>query len=192
MQSKLYEWSIFHFFPYARITWCYTSFTGWKYKRGYSLLKPGDIVLVKDNKKMVDFLIPGPFSHAALCVSKEPSTSFEIAEMTHQNFTRSCFFDLCHESDRVVIVRCEDWDPKYVQKVIRKCKTFSDRKYNDQFKFGVKALYCSELIVVSDIQKRLKVDYADLMGLGRPYISPSGLYEAKNIRVIWDSDKEKL
>jgi len=54
---------------------------------------------------------------------------------------------------------------------------------------GVKALYCSELVYQSDFERRLDVNLEDLAGLGRKYISPDGLYKAKNVRVVWDSDE---
>ena len=174
--------------PYVRFTTYYTSFRGWKYQRGYALLQPGDILVGVDKKKLTHLLIEGTFSHAIQCVAK--GTEFECAEMTHHNFTRSCFFDICKEADRVVILRCRDYDAAYIEKVIAACLSHADATYNVTFELGIPALYCSELIYISDVEKRLQVSLADLAGLGRPYISPDGLYQAKNVDVIWDSDQE--
>ena len=187
MGLKIYNYLLLKIIPYIRFTTYYTSFEGWKYHLGYKVLKKGDIILTRDNKKLTTLLIGGEFTHAALCVSKDKN--FEVAEMTHKNFTKSCFFDICKESDRVVILRCYDWDEDYITKVIEECKSHENAHYDSKFSLGVKLLYCSELIYMSDIEKRLKVSLEDLAGIGQPYISPTGLYKAENIKVIWDSAK---
>ena len=192
MQTRLYTYLLLHVIPYVRFTTYYTSLRGWKYLRGYRLLKPGDIILTLDRKKLTTLLIPGEFSHAALCVGKD--CDFEVAEMTHTNYTMSTFFDICKESDRVAVIRCRDWDPAYTQKVIEKCKSFKDAKYDVGFYLDIRALYCSELVFQSDFQYRLQCNLTDLEGLGRPYISPTGLWNAyakgRNADLVWDSDKE--
>jgi hypothetical protein len=135
-------------------------------------------------------LIPGEVAHAGLCVAKD--AEWEISEMTHDNYSKSNFFDICKESDRVLILRCKDWDENYKQQVIDKCKTFVDATYDVSFDFGVKALYCSELVYQSDIEKRLEVNLDDIAGIGQKYISPTGILKAENCDIIWDSDKEIL
>lgn len=191
METEFYAWLLKKVIPYIRFTTYYTSLRGWKYKRGYKLLQKGDILLTKDLKKLTTLLIGGEFTHAALCVGVSPDCEWEISEMTHTDYTKSCFFDLCKEADRVVILRCADWDKDYIDKVIvPTCDSFVDAKYDDDFELGVKALYCSELVYQSDTEKRLKVDLSDLAGIGRPYVSPTDIWQAKNITVIWDSDKE--
>jgi predicted nuclease of restriction endonuclease-like RecB superfamily len=113
---------------------------------------------------------------------------WEVSEMTHDHYVKSTFFDLCRESDRVIILECKDWDEEYSNKVIQKCKDLSSAKYDTQFNLGVEALYCSELIYQSDFERRLDIQLDDLIGLNKPYISPDGLLAAKNCTVIWDSD----
>lgn len=192
--TKFYAWLLIHVIPYIRFTTYYTSFKGWKYHRGYKLLQPGHIVLTRDDKKLTTVLIGGKFTHAALCVGKfgtEQYPTYEIAEMTHTDYTHSHFFDICKEADRVIILECVDFDPEYVKKMIAMCQSFKDATYDVTFDFGIKALYCSELVYQSDFERRLKVNLDDLGGLGRQYISPTGLYEALNVKVIWDSSEEK-
>ena len=190
MQTKIYDWLLLHVIPYIRFTTYYTSLRGWKYKRGYALLKKGHIILSLDRKKLTTLLIPGDFSHAALCIDKSPESEWEISEMTHTNYTKSCFFDSCKEADRIVICECLDWDEAYIDSVIvPTCKSFEGTAYDNSFELGIKELYCSELVYQSDLEKRLKVNLDDLAGLGRPYISPTGLFKAKNIKVVWDSDQ---
>ena len=191
--TKFYAWLLLSVIPYIRFTTYYTSFRGWKYHRGYNLLKPGHILLARDDKKLTTVLIGGMFTHAAFCVGKfgtEQYPNFEVAEMTHENFTHSHFFDICNQADRVVILECKDFDPEYTQKVIEKCLSFKDATYNVQFDLGIKALYCSELVYQADYERRLQVNLEDLAGLGQQYISPTGLYKGKNVVVIWDSSAE--
>jgi len=189
MDTKIYNYALKHVIPYIRFSLYYTTFRGWKYHQGYKLLQPGDIILTQDKKKLTTYVIGGEFAHAALCLSKDGV--YEIAEMTHTDYTKSCFFDLCKEADKVTIVRCTDWDPEYIEKVIEKCKTFEDATYDNQFQFGIKSLYCSELVYQADFEKRLKVSLEDLAGIGRPYISPFGLYNAENTVVIWEAHLAK-
>lgn len=189
LKNSTYQWFLINVIPYIRFTPYYTSMRGWKYHRGYKLLKRGDIVLTYDKNKATTILIPGIFAHAAFCVSKDKE--FEIAEMTHSNFTKSTFSDICYEADRVVIIRCVDFSIYYINKMIERCKSFENVKYDTEFKLGVDYLYCSELIYHSDFEKKLDVSLEDLAGIGQDYISPDGLFKAKNIEIIWDSDKEK-
>ncbi len=196
MNTGTYEWLLKHVIPYIRFTTYYTSLRGYKYRAGYEKLEPGHIILTLDKKKLTSLLIPGGFAHAALCLTKltapvRPFTSprdYEIAEMTHTDYTKSDFFDICKEADRVVLLECTAWDDQYTQDVIAKCQEFEDAVYDVKFAFGVKALYCSELIYQADFERRLQVNLEDLAGLGREYISPTGLFNAKNVRVVWDSD----
>jgi hypothetical protein len=187
MHTKLYSWLLLHVIPFIRFTTYYTSLRGKKYHAGYELLKPGHILLTLDRKKLTSLLIPGDFTHAAFCVGKHPD-EYEVAEMTHTNYTKSHFFDICKEADRVVILSCPDFSDGYIQKMIEKCMSFQDAKYDVEFVLGVQALYCSELVYQSDYLRVLQVDLSDIAGLGRPYLSPDGLYAAKNVKVVWDSD----
>lgn len=188
-QRKSYRWVLLNVIPFIRFTTYYTSLRGWKHFRGYKLLKTGDIILTIDKQKLTTLLIPGTFAHSALCVGK--SQEWEISEMTHTHYTKSTFFDICKESDRVVILRCKDWGEKYINEtLIPKCKSFINATYDTEFVLGVLQLYCSELVYQSDVEKRLKVSLEDLAGLGRDYISPDGLSKADNCDIVWDSDLE--
>ena len=190
MRTSFYKYLILHIIPYIRFSMYYTSIRGWKYQRGYVKLQKGDIILTRDKSKLTGLLISGIWSHAALCVDK--GSEWEVSEMTHTNYTKSCFFDICKEADVVAIYRCRDWDPEYTEKVIEKCKTFQNEKYDITFTLGVEALYCSELVYQSDFERRSKFNVEDIAGLGRPYISPTGLSKIINYDLIWNSDFEKI
>lgn len=197
--TKFYNLILEDVVPYIRFSSYYTSMKGWKYKRGYALLKEGDIILTLDKKKISTLIIGGDWAHAALCVAKSEKEEFEIAEMTHTNYTKSTFSDLCYEADNVAIIRCKDWDEEYTKKVIEKCRSLDSAKYDNAFTLTRDSkgpnpdafLYCSELVYESDFERRLNVNLEDLEDLGRLYISPTGLWNAKNIDIIWESKNER-
>lgn len=167
--------------------------------KGYAVLKPGDIILTADKNKLTtkvigqatkDFgeskidWIPG---HAALCVSK--NMKFEIAEMTHKNFTKSTWSDVCYESTRVVILRCNTVSKDFIENVvIPTCLSFENKKYDYSFVQGVDELLCSEIPFFS-YKGKLDVKLDPILGM-EPYISPAGLLNAKNCEIVWDSNKE--
>lgn len=192
MQTKVYRWFLLKFMPGKRFTWKVPSIKGSQFNEGHHLLKPGDIVLCIDTRAFtgasIKYLTKGEFSHAALSFGRWPD--YEIAEMLGEGYTRSCFYDLVHESERVVILRCKDFDEEYIKKMLAKCESFCSAQYDIEFDLGIQALYCSELVYQSDFERRLQVDLSDLAGLGRKYISPTGLYHAKNVEVVWDSQYE--
>ncbi len=191
MECGLYAWFLKSIFPYIRFSFYYTSMKGWKYERGYRLLEPGMIILARDNRKLSTLCIPGEMPHAALCVGKsEDGDDYEVGEMVAKGYTKSFFFDVCHEADRVVILRCKGWGPEYARQVIDRCKSFEGLPYDLQFSFGLASLYCSELVYQADFEHRLQVDTSDLLGLGRHYVAPQDIFEATNVEVVWDSDKE--
>lgn len=188
MQSRLYKWIVINIIPFIRISFYYSDMRGYKYKRAYQVLEKGDIILCRDKWKLTSLLIPGKYSHAALCVEKDKYIEFEVAEMGHRGFTKSTFYDIFRESTELVILRCEDWNKDYIDKVIKKCKAFENVPYDINFQFNIEALYCSELVYQSDFERRLQASTEDLLGIGRQYISPMGLYKAKNCKVIWNSE----
>ena len=166
-----------------------------------SKIKAGDIILTIDEKKLTsliigkatasfskdkseDSFVPG---HAALVVATEGD--YQVAEMTHLNFTKSTVSDVLYQSTRVVVLRCDAFDENYVQNVlVPTCNTFTDKVYDQRFQQGIQELICSELVYFADKERRLDVNLDPVLGFN-PYISPVGLYKAKNCKVIWDSNK---
>jgi hypothetical protein len=153
----------------------------------YDAIQPGDIILSVDDKKLTTFLIGGEFSHAAMCVSKDKK--WEVSEMTHTDYTKSTVSDICYEASRVVVLRCRDFDEKYTQAVVDKCKSFDGVPYDNMFELGVEALSCSELVYEADFERRLDVNLEDVVGLGQLYISPTGLWNSINTTIVVDTDK---
>lgn len=192
MTTVAYRFFLMKIVPFIRFTTYYTSLRGWKYRRGESLLRSGHILLSVDRKKLTSLLIPGTFTHASICIEKDDQN--EIAEMTHKNFTYSTFFDICKEADRVVILRAREWDGQYINKIVSAVKSLEKSNYDVAFNLSIEALYCSELIYQADklVGPRLNLDLTDLAGLGRPYLSPDGLFASKSFDIVWDSDREVL
>lgn len=153
--------------------------------RGAGHLESGDIILTTSHWQLTSMCIPGKLTHAALCIGIYRD---RIAEMVAAGYQEVSFVDVCKAS-RVVIVQ-PDWDDDYKAKVIETAKSFEGTPYDAKFEFGVASLYCSELIYQADTERRLQADTADLLGLGRPYVSPMGLFNAPNVTVVWDSDNE--
>ena len=188
MQTHFYKWLLHSVIPYIRFTTYYTSMSGVSFHAGHDVLEPGDIILAVDRKKLTSLLIPGNFSHAALCVGKHPDAAFEVIEMTHDDCVRRHFFEACKESDRVLILRAP-WTPEQKVRAIARAEEFFEAKvpYDQEFVLGVKALYCSELILACDVDKVLRFDLSDLAGLGRLYLSPDGIAACPDMIVVWDS-----
>ncbi len=185
MDTRLYSYLLAEVIPYIRFTTYYSKFPGWKYHRMYATLQPGDIVLSTDTKKLTAMLVPGSWSHAGVCVSKDGV--FEIAEMTHKGYTESTFSDFCYESTRVCIIRGKYFDKDYTRLFIEETLSYVGTPYDQKFELGIGALSCSELIYVADTEKRLGASLEDIAGLGRPYISPTGIYFA-DVEAVSDSD----
>lgn len=206
MRSKTYGWLMRDVIPYWRATTYYSKPENGKYpkwgalaREGYKHLKPGHIILTRDKKKlttaMVGFLgkvtaeakqsdfVP---THAAFCLFKD--SNYEIAEMTHTDFTKSTWFDVCYESTRVVILECPHFDENYIEAMRELSTQYEQTKYDDLFEFGVESLYCSELVYALDFERRLALDIKPILG-NRDYISPVGIYLCKNLRIVWDSNE---
>ena len=184
-KTKIYKFLLLKVIPYIRFTTYYTTFTGIKYDALSKVMQPGDVILCIDHKKLTTMLIPGTFSHAAMCVSND--SLWETSEMNHHDYDKTMLFDICQTSDRVVILRPQ-LPEDVITAAIERCRSFADVDYDCTFTLGVVSLYCSELVYMSYIDNSLEANLSDLVGLGKPYISPTGLYKAKKLEVIIDSD----
>lgn len=183
--TPVYKYLLKKVVPYIRFSTYYTKMRGRIYHKGYELLQPGDVILTRDKFKLTTKIIGGRWSHAALCVSKDKA--FEVAEMTHKDYTESTFADLCFEADEVAIIRCRDINEPYIQEMVKKCRSLKDAEYDVEFKFGEEFLYCSELIYESDFEKKWDVNKEDLVHLGRKYVSPTAYWNASNRVLVWHS-----
>lgn len=186
LESKLTHNFILKVLPWWRITNWYAEIDGAQHMLGYRMLEPGDIIVTLDKHKIAAILIPGEWSHAAVCVGK--GTPYEVAEMTHSGFTKSAFFDICKQSDKFAIYRMFKADSRYIQSFIERVKGYEGTAYDTTFSLGIKTLYCSELPYQADVEHKLQADIEDLAGLGRPYLSPTGLSKAEGLKLVFHSD----
>lgn len=204
--TKIWSWFILNIMPFIRFSVYYTKFRGIDFITSYRILDEGDVILTLDEKKATR-IVPGLMTHAAYCVnnsSKSGKLDYEVAEMTHHNFTRSYWFDICKESDRVIIVTYDGWTPEHKTMMHNLVPMFWSSLYDTKFAFGIGELYCSELpwqldrmaanrsMTTQDMTETkfkgvMDVDLSDFAGIGRQYISPDGLLFARNARVRWDS-----
>lgn len=164
----------------------YTRIDGKAFEKGFEIIqsRPGIFGISLDEHKASTFLIPGFASHAFYSISG----SLGIIEMTHKGLTKSRFFDVCKEADRVLLMDCVLWDQDHRELMMKRAIEVKAVPYDVEFKFGTESFYCSELVFHLDEGNRLQADTSDLMGLGREYISPDGLLFAENARCLWDSD----
>ncbi len=182
-----YRWFMLKVMPRLRLTNKYTQLPGTDYRVAYDRLRSGDIIFTRDKNNMATKVLGGTWSHAALCIGKDPSgKEVEIAEMLGDGYTETDFYTLAKEADELAIIRCDDFDEEYIEKMIKKTRTFKGTPYDTGFQMnsGQKAFYCSEMVYEADFERRLDVDLSDIVGLGVEYLSPTGLFKAKNCSVM--------
>lgn len=186
------------FMPGKRFTWKVPSIKGHAFMEGYEILKPGDFILCIDYRALtgatIKYLTKGDFSHACMCVGKG-LPDYEVGEMLSQGYTKSYWFDIVHESERVVIMR-PNWPEWFRILVVNEYRSFNGTGYDTKMMLGVAVLYCSESVYqavlrvcqrLNDFTYMIDVSLEDLAGLGRKYISPTGIFKAKNVPIVWDS-----
>jgi hypothetical protein len=186
MESSMYTWGMRWIVPRVRF-WFPPVLPDWKVEQGRSLVLQGDVLLTADTFKLTNICIPGALTHAAVYLGWG-----SVVEMICSGYHKTDWAKLCRAS-RVVILRpLPRWDQAYQDQFIAKVRSFEGTAYDPQFEPTTELLYCSEMVWTADWERRLKVKIDDLMGLGRPYVSPMGLYNAGNVEVIWDSDDPLL
>lgn len=187
LHSRVYDWFMGHIVWRLRFSNYYSDVTGPEFYKVQENIKKGDILNSIDLKKFSTKVIGGEWSHSAVYLGGNL-----VAEMTHKGFTISTLYDFCKESDHVAIIRCNDFDEEYVNNIfIPNVFKFEGAIYDNRFGFGIEALYCSELPWQADTERRMKVNLADLAGLGQQYISPTGLYKMTNGSIIYSTKLER-
>lgn len=193
LNTSFNRWVVLKLLPKLRFSNTYAKLSGLDYRLAYDRLKAGDIVLSTDKANLSTKLVGGKYTHAMFCVGKDSSgrALVEIVEMVGEGFKETDFFSVCKQADEIAVVRCDSFDPEYIEKMVEKAITFRGTPYDVKFEMesGYKALYCSELVYDIDFEHRLEVSLEDIAGLGREYISPTGLFKAKNASIIFKSKK---
>lgn len=195
-KTKLWKWFVLDFMRITSINHFFVRHSGKEFYHAYNLLRPGDIILTSDSLSLSSFAIPGEWSHAGICVGK--GMEWEISEMLTTGYAKSHFYDIFTRAEKIKIIRCFGWSSDYVRKVINNVKSYSAAEYD--YTFGINNnkdvagtdipfLYCSEMIWEADVARLLNVNLEDVAGLGRPYLSPDGLANSKNVITVWEKVK---
>lgn len=205
LDSTLYYNLVKYTVPFLRLTPYYPKLKRLVFQKLYNKLQPGDILFQTDAKKVTAIAIRGDFTHVGICVAKGEGI-VEVVDMTHENFRQTDFFEFCKEATRVAIGRVRDprWD---VETFIKNVWEEQDSVYNFTFRAKeridprgtqppvykgkkiYKFNYCSQLVTTADRDNIIDVNWEDLIGLGIPYVSPTGLSKAKNLQIIADTEK---
>jgi len=142
-------------------------------------MRAGDMLLSKSGFHLTNLLIGGSYSHAAVVVGPD-----RIAEMCAKGFDLVNVDKFCTGTTRFLLLRFKNHDQAYGEAVAAKAMTFARANYDTMFTLDVEALYCSELCFQSDFEGRMQADLSDLVGMGRPYLSPEGVATAKGLEVV--------
>ena len=187
MNTRFYVWFLSRVMPHLRFSTGYTRIKGWQYHAGYALLQSGDLICSADRNK-ASAVVPGDLSHLDICIVKDPKIKFEAVGMTSKDFTKVHFFDICKESDQVVIFR-PDFDEAYRNLFLENVMKMSFSIYDYEYDLlDPNKVFCTELGYHADTEKRIGWKIGKDL-LGRPTIIPDSFYQTKGLRVIWDSDK---
>jgi hypothetical protein len=145
-------------------------------------VKQGDFLLSSSKFKLTTLLIPGPVDHCAIAVSKD-----EVVEMVGTGWRKITLKQFWDESSSQAVLRLKPWDEAYARAIADKALSLKNTPYDIHFNLGIEALYCSELCLVCDTENRAQFNLADIRGLGRKYLSPTGVYNAKGCEVVYDT-----
>jgi hypothetical protein len=180
MSTKAYKFLLKYVIPKIQII--HASGPSWFVRERFKeRLKPGDMLVSKRKYYLTNLLIGGKYSHGAVALDRD-----QIAEMCASDFEVVDVKKFCEGTTSIAILRFKNYDDEYGQKVAEKALSFAQAKYDTEFKLGVEALYCSELNYLSDFEHRMQADLTDLIGAGRPYISPMGVYTAKGLEIVYE------
>lgn len=161
MKFKIVRWFMQLVLPRIRFSNQYARLHGNDFYAAYLRLRPGDFILSVDKSKLSTYLIPGYWSHAAVCVGIG-TVSGEVAEMVSGGYQQITFFDFCKESDEVCIIR--PWANKeHAAQIVFECQKLKWAKYDLEFEHSDDEYYCSELCYASDKLNKLKIPAKEII-----------------------------
>jgi len=180
MSTRFYRFLLKYVIP--EITILVAPGPNWNMKKKLlDSMLPGDFLVSKSSFHLTNWLIGGDFSHAAIVLDKDV-----IAEMKANDFDIATVKEFCKGATRVALLRINNIPEGYGLQMAAKSMDFSESKYDVEFKMGPEALFCSELCWASDFKGLMQADLTDLIGVGTKYISPDGVYKAKNVEVVFE------
>lgn len=147
-----------------------------------ALIEPGDFLVSTSKFKLTHILIPGMIDHAAIYVGHG-----DVVEMIGKGWNKIPLRQFWREATNMAVLRLNPHDEAYAYEMCGRANALKGTEYDIDFTLGVDFLYCSELLYVVDFENRAKFDLSDLKGLGKQYLSPTGVYQAKGCTVIYDT-----
>lgn len=162
------------------------------FKQLEDIIQPGMCILVRDPLKLSHILIGGHWSHAAICVRKlyvnDVWQMKIIGEMGHSNYQELDLKEMLGYSQSVCVIKPKLSTPEYLNSMAARAQILGhvSRQYDQLFELGEESLYCSELVYMADDVHLYDASLEDLAGLGKPYISPDGLYKSNNSEVVFE------
>ncbi len=141
IKTKFWRWLLLHSpIPYIRLTTYYPSLKGRQYRNCLKVIREGDIILCRDNKKLTTKLIGGEFTHAMYFRGHDKK--YQCVDMTHENYRKCDLFDAFKESDRVAIQRVP-MSQNERSRLTNAIDSFDGAIYDVAFGLGAAFIYCS-------------------------------------------------
>lgn len=148
----------------------------------------GVVISSRDPHKLSGVLVPTDLDHSALLVGYDYALEdIKVVEAVGSGVREITLTEFMTECESFTIHGGLTWDQKYRSNMAAISRTFIGKPYDRSFKFGIEALYCSELTMMCDFEKRCLYDFSDLAGIGQDYISPKGVVEAVGMIKYYDS-----
>jgi len=146
-----------------------------------------DGMLIFGNKKgtLMGLCVPGEYSHVGV-YDRRLGLIYEMVSSGFQTTTVASFVT---RYSSVAVTRCSGFTSAYAFKFIRNIMVYKGVPYDSAFNFSVESLYCSELVYRADVNHVIKCSTEDLLGLGKKYISPMGIFNAANMLLVLKVDK---
>lgn len=164
-------------YPYVRFSTYHTSMTGKDMWIGYDILRPGDIVLSQDNKKLTNILQLGSkYKHVGLCVSKNKDQEI-LHSKAKYGVHYVTFADFCFRADKICILRpkIDKWK---IDEIIKNARNKLGKPFDIYFNLDDNKRYaCTELIYFSDNNKYLNLPKNP---------KPDDFYYSKLFDVVWE------
>jgi hypothetical protein len=115
--------------------------TGEFYYQVEGLIKPGDILLSKEDLKLVNVLIPGFWSHAAIYVGDRI-----VVEAVGRGVVKTPLCQWILGKDHVAVLRFKDATEDQSKAAAELSCTLVGQPYDYSFSSGNKAWYCAEVV----------------------------------------------
>ena len=146
------------------------------YRRAYSKLVPGDIIVTRKRGEPTNVFIPGFYTHSMMYVGDA-----NVVEATSLGVHETDVLDALMSKDHFAILRpkfCSQVEMKLIANKAKELKS-KNIKYDYSFELDNEAFYCSELIYFcykSVLQNKFPFDMRETLGVKT--VTPQDYYNA--------------